>query len=219
LRCFAGMDSDALVEGAAVTAAHVESLIATIRVAEANAAAGADYALAGRLKAARDRVAQLKEKIELKANEEKAAVSRGDYEAAAAAKTEGKTAEGDLQAAIVAKEFGDILQATSVPAHGSIQPVPAYPTVVAYPADAAASNNLMHHSLLPPGRSNEVSVPAGAPSGGRYIMEKYCGPVTWCIFCFCCCCAVCCPCDDREVYVAPDGRKFTRLGAPVEDCC
>ena len=64
-----------------------------------------------------------------------------------------------------------------------------------------------------------VNAPPGVPPGGYYKMEKYCGPVTWCIGCFVFACVCCCPCDDREVYIAPNGAKYTRNGAAVSDCC
>ena len=55
------MDSGALLGGS--VAANVESLLATVKAAEANAAAAGDYALASNLKAAREKVAQLEEKM------------------------------------------------------------------------------------------------------------------------------------------------------------
>jgi hypothetical protein len=67
--------------------------------------------------------------------------------------------------------------------------------------------------------ANPVPVPPGAPPGGHYKMDKYCGPVTWCIGCFICCCVCCCPCDEREVYVAPNGNKYSRTGALVTNDC
>jgi hypothetical protein len=46
------------------------------------------------------------------------------------------------------------------------------------------------------------------PPGGHMEIEKYCGPITWCIFVitgvgFCCC-----PCDSRQVYVTPNGQRI-----------
>ena len=81
---------------------------------------------------------------------------------------------------------------------------------------AARAAGTMRQPLLAP--SNGINVPAGAPPGGQYKIEKYMGPLSWCICCFACCCIICCPCDEREIYVAPNGRKYTRNGAEVGDC-
>mmetsp|Transcript_18749 Transcript_18749/g.36739 ORF Transcript_18749/g.36739 Transcript_18749/m.36739 type:complete len:86 (+) Transcript_18749:76-333(+) len=52
-----------------------------------------------------------------------------------------------------------------------------------------------------------VAMRGGQP-GGYYEHEKYCGVISlligFCLFpCICCC-----PCDDREVYVEPSGRRI-----------
>ena len=83
-------------------------------------------------------------------------------------------------------------------------------------ARAAGSSTMRQPLLAPP--NNGVNVPAGAPPGGQYKIEKYMGPLSWCICCFACCCVICCPCDEREIYLAPNGRKYTRNGAEVGDC-
>ena len=55
--------------------------------------------------------------------------------------------------------------------------------------------------------------PVGAPAGGVWARESFCGPVTLligiCFFipsCFC-------PCDQRNVYIAPDGMKYNEVSA------
>lgn len=63
------------------------------------------------------------------------------------------------------------------------------------------------------------NVPPGAPPGGYWTMDRYCGVVTTLLFLFCCICAPCCPCDEREVYRAPNGQKYSRNGAIVGDGC
>mmetsp|Transcript_6251 Transcript_6251/g.18491 ORF Transcript_6251/g.18491 Transcript_6251/m.18491 type:complete len:87 (+) Transcript_6251:118-378(+) len=59
----------------------------------------------------------------------------------------------------------------------------------------------------------DTSVPPGAPPGGTWVEEKYCGPMSWCVGCLLCWCVVCCPFDTRQVYQAPDGKKITKSGA------
>lgn len=41
--------------------------------------------------------------------------------------------------------------------------------------------------------------PPGAPPGGAWIEDKYCGTTTWIVAIFCCFCVCCCPCDKRTV--------------------
>ena len=55
---------------------------------------------------------------------------------------------------------------------------------------------------------NTYPPPRGAPPGGRWVTEKTCGVMTWCVFCFLCWPVVFCPIDDQQVYVAPNGRKY-----------
>lgn len=43
------------------------------------------------------------------------------------------------------------------------------------------------------------NAPQGAPQGGRWIQEKYCGLITWLVGLFIFPCVCCCPCDDRTV--------------------
>jgi hypothetical protein len=54
----------------------------------------------------------------------------------------------------------------------------------------------------------QTNIPYGAPPGGHYESEQYCGVVTILIGIFLFPCVCCCPCDSRQVYVAPDGRRF-----------
>ena len=56
----------------------------------------------------------------------------------------------------------------------------------------------------------------------RAQTDKYCGPFSWILGIICCWCVVCCPCDSRQVYNAPDGKKVLSSGTPsgqfVEMC-
>jgi hypothetical protein len=52
-----------------------------------------------------------------------------------------------------------------------------------------------------------VAAPHGAAQGGHYEYEKYCGCITILIALFLFPCVCCCPCDERQVYVAPNGSR------------
>jgi hypothetical protein len=64
-------------------------------------------------------------------------------------------------------------------------------------------------------------VPPGAPPGGYWSSDNYCGDMTlitaFLLAFFCtplvCCCVPCCPCDTRPVYRAPDGERYLVNGA------
>merc|ERR1711879_869157 len=68
------------------------------------------------------------------------------------------------------------------------------------------------------------TMPSGVPPGSELKRETYIGPMTTafavggflCCGCFACCiCA--CPFDERDVYVAPGGTKYTAEGAKIEE--
>ena len=65
-------------------------------------------------------------------------------------------------------------------------------------------------------RKPASAAPPGAPPGGHLVVEKYCGLMTTLFTVFLCVCAPACPCDEREVYVAPDGSRWTPNGARME---
>ena len=77
--------------------------------------------------------------------------------------------------------------------------------------------------------STDPNVPFGAAPGGIWRTEQYSGMVTLIIFVVLiliggllfCWAPFCCPCDSRQVYVAPNGQKHTRSGAvvPSSECC
>ena len=54
----------------------------------------------------------------------------------------------------------------------------------------------------------------GAAPGGRVETEKHCGKYTWCYaILFCCSCTPCficrqCRCDERLVYIDPNGNRY-----------
>jgi len=65
-------------------------------------------------------------------------------------------------------------------------------------------------------------LPLGVPPGSRFEHESYVGSMTTAFAvggCLCCgclaCCILACPIDERNVYIAPDGRKFTDSGALI----
>ena len=77
--------------------------------------------------------------------------------------------------------------------------------------------------------STDPNMPFGAAPGGIWRTEQYSGMVTLIIFVVLiliggllfCWAPFCCPCDSRQVYVAPNGQKHTRSGAvvPSSECC
>ena len=54
--------------------------------------------------------------------------------------------------------------------------------------------------------------PPGAPGGGVWVEEQYCGIASWLIGLFILPCIACCPVDTRTVYVAPNGRRYLPCG-------
>mmetsp|Transcript_50915 Transcript_50915/g.154872 ORF Transcript_50915/g.154872 Transcript_50915/m.154872 type:complete len:133 (-) Transcript_50915:39-437(-) len=97
-------------------------------------------------------------------------------------------------------------------AHG--QPVAA-PAPVVMP--------VVQPGLVQPAARNVIAVtPQCLPPGSILVREKYCGPVTHAVaiggffFVTCLsCCIYACPIDERDVYLAPDGRRFDVLGAII----
>ena len=61
----------------------------------------------------------------------------------------------------------------------------------------------------------------GAAPGGRVETEKHCGKYTWCYaILFCCSCTPCficrqCRCDERLVYIDPNGNRYQSPDIPV----
>ena len=43
--------------------------------------------------------------------------------------------------------------------------------------------------------------------GGVWKVERYCGCVSCMIF-FLFPCVCCCPCDEKRIYIAPDGHRW-----------
>ncbi|CAM9328855.1 unnamed protein product [Hapterophycus canaliculatus] len=56
--------------------------------------------------------------------------------------------------------------------------------------------------------------PPGAPPGGIWVQENYCGGVSWLIGIFGCVCIACCPVDSRTVYTV-QGSKYNMMGAKI----
>jgi len=86
------------------------------------------------------------------------------------------------------------------------EPIGANPELVGAPVEVAAAC-----ALVPGGRAP----PPGAPAGGQWQQEKFCGIVTMVVTAFCCWCAFCCPCDTRPVYVGPDGKTYKEDGCII----
>lgn len=70
------------------------------------------------------------------------------------------------------------------------------------------------HPLPPPPRPSPRQAqvagsapPSGAPAGGQWIQEKYCGLATVLVGVFLLPCVCCCPCDDRTVSEAGPRRQ------------
>lgn len=59
--------------------------------------------------------------------------------------------------------------------------------------------------------------PPGAPPGGEWKNEKYCGCIS-CLACMVCGCLVllCGPYDERTVYVLTDGKKYKEDGTRID---
>merc|ERR1712021_153417 len=107
-----------------------------------------------------------------------------------------------------------------------MQQVPAYPVqqqsqmqgiqqVPVYPAQQQPQMQpQMQLMVAAPGM-----FPPGAPPGGQRVHEKYMGTNSWiiagvvCFFTCCGCVVMACPCDERDVYIAPNGQKYTTNGA------
>ena len=70
--------------------------------------------------------------------------------------------------------------------------------------------------------SRRETTDAACAPGGHWTTDKYCGVFSWILGVLCCWCVVCCPCDSRQVYNAPDGKKVLASGTPsgqfVEMC-
>ena len=92
-----------------------------------------------------------------------------------------------------------------------IAPVTAQPVISGVPVQGQLLSNGSAPSI---GVFGEGMAPLGAPPGGWMIHENYCGSRSCffaCILVLCnlapaALCVPCCPCDERDVYVSPDGR-------------
>jgi hypothetical protein len=63
-----------------------------------------------------------------------------------------------------------------------------------------------------PVASQGPAPPFGAPPGGIWRHERYCG-CTSCLLCLMLVPVCCCPCDERRTYIAPDGTRFVMSGS------
>lgn len=65
-----------------------------------------------------------------------------------------------------------------------------------------------------------VQPPMGAPAGGTWIEDKYCGLISW-VLCFvtgCCCIKCMCPCDTRNVSGKLRGDRGVRTACSTCSC-
>ena len=75
----------------------------------------------------------------------------------------------------------------------------------------------------PPAQPGGRPAPPGAPPGGYWQQVEYVGVVTW-IVSLLVVPVCCCPCDNKELYFAPDGTHYNAYGAKDEmfgpcNCC
>ena len=80
---------------------------------------------------------------------------------------------------------------------------------VAQPVSAAAVT-----PVAPDG--NVRLPPAGCPPGGVFKNVEYVGPITFLMFFLCGPQSLCCPCDEKEMYIAPDGKHYSLNGTVDE---
>jgi len=111
------------------------------------------------------------------------------------------------------------------PVQPAMQPMMAQPAVVIQQAQPEVVH--VHHGPGMYGVGGS-SVPPGAPPGGSWMMESYCGDQTVIatlivafFFLPAACCVPCCKCDQRHIYVAPGGTRYMPHGgiAPTDECC
>ena len=95
------------------------------------------------------------------------------------------------------------------------QPVNAQPMAMPMGAQPVG----MQVAGMPMGVGGMMGPPPGAPPGGVWVNDNYCGPVTICIAILICFPTCCCPCDTRTVYLAPNGQKFNEQGMILSDAC
>ena len=87
---------------------------------------------------------------------------------------------------------------------------PVVPVAQPVSADAVTPVALVGNDRLPP---------PGCPPGGVFENVSYVGPIT-CIITFLLgelffgfCSPLCCPCDTKEMYIAPDGTHYSITGS------
>merc|ERR1711990_955623 len=77
-------------------------------------------------------------------------------------------------------------------------PIPPQQPVLQGGGIAIVSNPYGTHMPGMPG----MGPPPGAPAGGQWVPDQYCGIITILIAIFLVPCVCCCPCDTRSVYLA-----------------
>ena len=211
----------------------MQSLVVRLHECEEFAVRGRDFAAAAEAQSATTRITSGIAHVKALKDNENAAVAARDYAVAAQNKDEADSALAGLAADISGIQEQFSLRFASLPVAKPApiaQPVPPIamgapvqgmhePLIGVQPTPVIAPQYRPMQPQTLVMQSPYNNIPPGVPAGGCYRMENYCGPITWIIGCFVCCCVCCCPCDQREVYVTPNGQKYSRNGAPVDDCC
>jgi len=187
---------------------------------EEAAASRADYAAAGKIKDASDKLApQVAVLQEATERVRQAAVAR-NYAEASTLERERLSAETAVATQLKAlqAEYGTALmppgQGTSIPAVPTAQVVPSNVPVVAtavvMPGRTLDGNRepLMRNAP----RGGPIINGMQAPADGVWTTEQYVGGATFCLGILISPLVVFCPCDTREVYVAPNGRRYPTRG-------
>lgn len=135
------------------------------------------------------------------------------------------TRMSDTKEPMLANEGVPTAYATPAPTYA----MPAQPVPTAAPAQFTAPPTAQYAVPGVYAASTDPNAPPfGAPPGGRWTSEVYSGTMTFilCIVLLFVCFPAAwapfvCPCDQRQIYMLKDGRKYTRSGAmvPPNDCC
>eukprot|EP00903_Cladosiphon_okamuranus_P016368 g15095.t1 len=112
----------------------------------------------------------------------------------------------------------DAVQATAVPVTHSVQTAP-HPQTATYQTAGVVTQQPPPTVVVMQAGPAGGNAPQGAPQGGQWIQEQYCGLITWLVGIFIFPCVCCCPCDSRLVYLV-NGTRYNSFGAIVPaGCC
>jgi len=196
---------------------------------EEAAASRADYAAAGKIKVASDKLAPQVAALQAATERVRRAAAARNYAEASRLEAERLSAETAVATQLKAlqAEYGTALtppgQGTSTVTPTGIPAVPAVPTAQAVPSNVpvVATAVVMSGPALDGNREPLMrNAPRGgpiingmqAPADGVWTTEQYVGGATFCLGILISPLVVFCPCDTREVYVAPNGRRYPTRG-------